>query len=350
MSQTEKDYKKVVKRGGLIYVHDFLPGIFRKKCGKGFAYYWPNGKLVKDTPTKKRIKNLRIPPAYDNVWVCTFENGHIQAIGYDKKQRKQYQYHPKWREYRQEINYQRMIDFGQTLGLIRRIVDKDIKSEGLSKKKVLAAIVRVLDMTLIRVGNEKYAKENGSYGLTTIQKNHVHVENKKSGVFNFEFFGKSHKYNNIKIRNKKLYQIIQNCMELGGYELFQFLDHHEKIHDITSDDVNNYLEEISGGQFSAKDFRTWWGTVFTLIALEKFGPGSSKKEVKQSVLKAIRFTSKKLHNTPSVCRKFYIYPGILESFEEGKLSEIIQEFKNEKPNEELSHEEWWTLQFLKKKL
>lgn len=342
--------KALAQQAGLIYVSDTIPGISRKKTKNGFHYFDTYGLRIKDEVTILRINNLGIAPAYTHVWICPIENGHIQATGIDAKGRKQYRYHPIWREYRQNVNYERMIKFGNALPHIRKKIDKDMLHKLPTRTKILAAIIRIMDMTLIRVGNEKYAKDNESYGLTTILKKHVLIEDQSKGLFKFDFIGKSGKHHNIEIKNKKLYHIVHTCLEIPGYPLFQFVDHCGIIHDITSDDVNDYLKDISGNDFSAKDFRTWWGTVFTLIALNKIGTVNSSKEIKKALSKAVTFTSSKLRNTPSVCRKFYIYPGIMESFSEGTLSHLISEFAKEQPIHGLSHEEWWTLKFLETKL
>ncbi len=349
METKTKIFKKYADQAGLVYVHDTFPGIKRTRKGRGFAYYTPKGILIKDKCILDRIKKLGIPPAYENVWICPFANGHIQATGLDKKLRKQYRYHPKWTSFRQEFKHQKMISFGQSLSKIRARVSKDMNSEVFNKTKVLATIVRIMDKTLIRVGNERYAKENESYGLTTILKKHVIVEDQDKGYFKFEFTGKSGKHHDVEIHSKKLFGVVDKCLEVPGHPLFQFLDHRNQIHDVTSDDVNKYLKNISGEDFTAKDFRTWWGTVFTMIALDEIGVVDTNTNVKKALTKAVKFTSEKLRNTPSVCKKFYIYPGIMESFSEGRLSPIIEEFKNEKPKHGLSHEEWWTLQFLQRK-
>jgi DNA topoisomerase I len=331
-------------QAGLVYVSDHVSGISRKRHGKSFSYYNPSGLLVTDAKTKSRIKSLGIPPAYEHVWISPLEHSHIQATGLDSKMRKQYRYHAKWKQYRAEINHQRMIDFGKLLPTIRKSVTRDMKQDALTKTKVLATVVRLLDITLIRVGNNEYAEENGTYGLTTLRKDHVELV--PQTTFTFIFKGKSHKDHTIEVHNRKLYEIVTKCMELPGYDIFQFVDAKHAIHDISSTDVNDYLKEISGAEITAKDFRTWWSTVLALMTLEKFDYTEKKTQLKRNITKAVTYAASKLGNTPSVCRKNYIYPGLLDSYLAGTLSSIIQDFQEEYGANNLSKEEQKTEYFL----
>jgi DNA topoisomerase I len=335
------------QQAGLFYVSHMTPGITRKFKKNIFCYYKADGKKITDQKTLNRIKSLGIPPAYTNIWVCPHEDGHIQAIGYDAKGRKQYRYHPKWRVFRSLMNHKKMIEFGEVLPKIRAAVLDDLLTNGLTKRKVLASIVRLIDITLIRVGNEEYAKENESYGLTTMRKHHVKMLNEES--FEFEFKGKSHKFHHIVVHEKKVAHLIREALHIPGYELFKYIDLDGEKQRVHSDDVNEYIREISGGSFTAKDFRTWWGTVFALMALQKVEVDFSRpQKVKQELAKALKFVSQHLGNTPSVCRKFYIYPGLIDAYLEGELSHIIQEFSEDKSYPRLSKEESLAFWFLKR--
>ena len=318
------------KAAGLRYVTDAKPGIARVKSGKGFRYVAPDGKPVRDAETLGRIKSLVVPPAWTKVWICTNPNGHLQVTGRDGKGRKQSRYHPKWREARDETKYERMTLFANALPGIRERVDHDLGLVGLPRPKVLATIVSLMEATLIRVGNEEYAKENGSYGLTTMRHKHVEVEGSK---ITFEFLGKSRVHHTIDLQDRRLAKIIQRCEDLPGYELFQYLDREGERHSIDSSDVNDYLREITGEHFTAKDFRTWAGTVLANVTLHEFAPFASATEAKRNVVAAIKSVAERLGNTPSVCRKCYVHPVVLESYLGGmsveaakrKLEEEIEE-------------------------
>ncbi len=311
---------------GLIYISHHIPGITRKRSGKGYAYYLPNGNLITDKSEKNRINSLGIPPAYTNVWISPIRNSHLQATGRDKRSRLQYKYHSDWRDYKNISNHKRMIDFGHHLARIRHQVDRDIASTDidLHKSQVVATVIKLLDITLIRVGNIKYAKTNDTYGLTTLRKKHISLNPETD--FKFEFQGKSHKDHRIEVSNKKLFQIVSKCMDIPGYELFKYFDYNGKKHDITSTDINIYLHKITGDKFTAKDFRTWWATVLTLMTLENTGYENTNSKQKEKITKAIIYTSKKLGNTPSVCRKYYIYPGVLDAYLDNTLPQIINKF------------------------
>jgi DNA topoisomerase I len=305
------------KDAGLRYVSDTKPGIVRKRSGRGFRYVGENGKPVKDRETLARIRSLVIPPAWTNIWICPSGQGHLQVTGRDAKGRKQSRYHQRWREVRDETKYERMLLFGSALPKIRESVEIDLKVEGLPRKKVLAAIVRLMEVTLIRVGNEEYARTNHSYGLTTMRSRHVHVD---GSTVTFKFQGKSGVRHAIDLTDRRLAKIIQRCQDIPGYELFQYVDGDGEPHNIDSKDVNEYLSEISSEEFTAKDFRTWAGTVLASAMLREFEAFESEAQAKRNVVEAIKAVAQRLGNTPSVCRKCYVHPGVLECYMEGRLT------------------------------
>jgi len=304
------------KEAGLRYVTDAQSGILRKRRGKGFRYIGPDGKPVRDAETLARIKSLVIPPAWTDVWICANPKGHLQVTGRDAKGRKQSRYHPRWREIRDETKYERMILFGTVLPTVRQQVEQDLSLAGMPRKKVLAAIVRLMETTYIRVGNEEYARTNHSYGLTTMRNRHVEIE---GANITFKFEGKSGIRHSIDINDRRLAKIIQRCQDLPGYELFQFVDRDGENHTIDSADVNDYLREITNQDFTAKDFRTWAGTVLASMALCEFEAFASDTEAKKNIVQAIKQVARQLGNTPSVCRKCYVHPAILESYLKGVL-------------------------------
>ncbi len=305
------DPAESAKAAGLRYVSDAKPGLQRLKRGKGFRYAAADGSTVRDAETLGRIKSLVIPPAWTGVWISPWPNGHLQATGRDVKGRKQSRYHPKWRVVRDETKYERMSQFADALPTIRERVRADLGLPGLPRKKVLATIVSLMEATLIRVGNEEYARENKSYGLTTMRNKHVEVEGSK---ITFTFQGKSRVHHTINLQDKRLANIIKRCEEIPGYELFQYLDHEGEAHSIDSSDVNEYLQEISGEHFTAKDFRTWAGSVLAAVTLKELGPFETATEGKRKVVEAIKSVAERLGNTPSVCRKCYVHPAVLEAY------------------------------------
>ena len=305
------------RAAGLRYVSDQRPGIHRLKTGKGFRYTAPDGQPVRDKDTLARIKSLVIPPAWTNVWICTQANGHLQATGRDARGRKQSRYHPRWREVRDETKYERMALFATALPRIRERVEHDLERPGLPREKVLATIIRLMETTHIRVGNTEYAKENGSYGLTTMRNKHVEVHGSHIA---FDFKGKSGVHHAINLNDRRLARIIRRCEEIPGYELFQFLDHEGNHHTIDSHDVNEYLREITGEHFTAKDFRTWAGSVLANDLLQQFEPFTTATQAKKNVVQAITAVAQQLGNTPSVCRKCYVHPAILASYLSGHMS------------------------------
>ncbi|MBV8818896.1 MAG: DNA topoisomerase IB, partial [Acidobacteriaceae bacterium] len=295
---------------------DDVAGIRRKRSGRGFTYVDPDGKSVTDADTLKRIRSLVIPPAWTNVWICASEKGHIQAVGRDARGRKQYRYHPLYRAVRDATKFARMAEFGRALPDIRKQVQKDLELSGLPKQKVLAAVVRLLETTCIRVGNEEYAKENDSYGLTTMREEHVDVDGR---TIHFHFRGKSGLTHDIDLTDRKLAKIVQQCQDLPGEELFHYVDDDGSVSKIYSEDVNEYLRAITGQDFTAKDFRTWVGTGQAAVELEKLGAAASETEAKKNIVAAIKAVASKLGNKPSTCRKYYVHPAILTSYSSGSL-------------------------------
>ena len=309
------------KAAGLRYVTTSDPGIERKRVRGGFRYYAPDGKQINDLQLLKRIRALVIPPAWREVWICSDPNGHLQAAGRDQRGRKQSRYHPRWREVRNETKYERMILFGEALPIIRKQVEHDLARPGLPREKILATIIRLLETTCIRVGNEEYARENGSYGLTTMHNRHVAV---KGSTITFDFTGKSGVHHTIDIQNRRLANIVQKCHDLPGYELFQYVDEDGHRHTVQSSDVNEYLHQISGEHYTAKDFRTWAGTVLAAMLLREFEPYESQTQAKKNVIQAIKNVAERLGNTPTVCRKCYIHPAVLEQYYSGTMLQAIE--------------------------
>jgi len=306
-----QDPAESAREAGLRYVSDDRPGIQRRRSGKGFRFVRPDGSAVRDEPTTRRIKALVIPPAWTAVWIATDPRGHIQATGRDAKGRKQYRYHPRWRTVRDENKYERMLAFGAALPQIRARVDADMARQGLPREKVLATVVRLLEATLIRIGNEEYARENRSYGLTTLRNRHVAVQGTE---LRFSFRGKSGKDHDISVRDRRLARLLRRLQELPGQELFQYVDAEGARHAIDSDDVNRYLRDITGQEFSAKDFRTWAATVLCAVALRELEACDTEAEAKRNIAQVVKTVSQQLGNTPAVCRDCYIHPAILETY------------------------------------
>ena len=301
---------------GLRYVTDAAPGIRRQRAGSGFSYIGADGSRITDEKTLQRIRKLAIPPAYTDVWICPSANGHLQATGRDARGRKQYRYHPKWREVRDETKYSRMVAFSEVLPKIRARVDADLGRPGLPREKVLATVVRLLECTNIRVGNDEYARANGSYGLTTLRDKHVEVS---GGNLRFSFKGKSGKTHEVELSDRRLARIVQRCRDVPGEELFQYLDEDGARQTVGSGDVNDYLREVSGQEFTAKDFRTWSGTLLAVTALREVGPMDTDREAKAAIVQAVDRVAEQLNNTRAVCRKYYIHPTVLESYLAGTL-------------------------------
>ncbi|MBV9653294.1 MAG: DNA topoisomerase IB [Acetobacteraceae bacterium] len=319
------DPEEAARAAKLRYVSDAKPGIRREKEVNGatatFRYRNPDGSDVTDEKTLARIKSLGIPPAWENVWICRVPNGHLQAVGRDARGRKQYRYHPRWRIVRDEAKYSRMLAFGRVLPEIRRRVAADLAKHGLPREKVLAAIVRLLETTLARVGNEEYAKTNKSFGLTTLRNRHVKV----SGThLAFDFRGKHGIKHHIDLQDRRLAAIIKRCQELPGQELFNYVDEEGQQRGVDSDDVNEYLRDISGEDITAKDFRTWAATNLAALALQELEVFDSQAKAKKNVVQAVEAVSKMLGNTPAICRKCYIHPAIFEGYLDGSLIEGLK--------------------------
>jgi DNA topoisomerase-1 len=301
---------------GLSYVHDTDPGLSRRRSGRGFVYLDASSRRIGDLQTLERIHRLVIPPAWTDVWICPDGAGHIQATGRDQKGRKQYIYHPDWRAHRDESKYGHMAEFGRALPRLRARVEQDLARHGLPREKVLAAVVRLLELTLIRVGNDEYATTNHSYGLTTLRKRHVDL--KGAGAV-FEFQGKSGKRHTTGFRDRRLAAVVRRCEELPGQRLFQYVDSDGHRHAVSSHDVNDYIREAAGGPFTAKDFRTWSGTLHCAHGLATAGPASSATQAKKTIAACIRQTAGLLGNTPTVCRSSYVHPAVLQCYADGEL-------------------------------
>jgi DNA topoisomerase I len=306
---------------GLRYVSDQSPGISRRRKGANFRYYNQEGKMLRDPAELKRIRSLAVPPAWEKVWICGRSNGHLQATGFDVRGRKQYKYHPTWREVRDEAKFERLIAFAEVLPEIRSRVDKDLRRSDLSKEKVLATIVRLLEISLIRVGNEEYAKENQSFGLTTMRNRHAEIE---GSTVKFRFRGKSGKNHSVEISDRRVARIIRKCQDLPGQHLFEYEDSQGEIASIESEDVNRYLHSITNQPFTAKDFRTWAGTVLASVALGKLEEVDVETVRKKNVMTAIEAVAKLLGNTAAICRKCYIHPAVPTNYLNGTLARNLR--------------------------
>lgn len=326
------DPPAAAKAAGLRYVNDTRPGIRRQRARDGFRYFDAKGEPVKDEDTLRRIKSLAIPPAWTDVWICPSPTGHLQATGRDARGRKQYRYHPKWREVRDEVKYERMMKFGQALPAIRREVGKALQLPGLPRDKVLATIVYLLEHTMMRVGNEEYAKTNQSFGLTTLRRRHVRID---GSDVEFRFRGKSGVYHKVHVHDRRLARIIQRSRDLPGQELFEYVDDEGETRTVGSSDVNDWLRTIAGEDYTAKDFRTWSGTVLAALALQQFEQFDTQAQAKKNVVQAIEAVAQMLGNTASVCRKCYVHPAVLESYLEGTVIEVLRERTHEKLEHDL---------------
>jgi DNA topoisomerase I len=307
------------RRAGLRYVDDRRPGIRRVRSGAGFRYLKPNGRPLRDRAALNRIRTLAIPPAYEDVWICPLPNGHLQATGHDARGRKQYKYHPKWRTVRDGSKYEHMVDFGRALPTIRKTLGGHLRLHGLPREKVLATVVRLLDDTQVRVGNEEYAQQNGSFGLTTLQDRHADIRGSKVRL---RFKGKSGVTHDVRLDNPRLARIVRRCQDLPGQDLFQYVDDDGEIRKVTSADVNDYIREISGREFTAKDFRTWAATVAAAAELGSYLVFASMAEAKRNIVAAVGAVADRLRNTSAVCRKSYIHPAVFDAYLDGKLPKV----------------------------
>ena len=318
-----KDDEKTALAANLVYVSDTSPGIERRKNGKSFLYFYKD-EPIKDDEELLRIKHLVIPPAWEKVWICKKANGHLQATGFDVKNRKQYRYHPHWNMVRNHTKFYRMISFGKALPAIRLQLEKDLSKPGLTLNKVLATVVSLMERTHIRIGNSYYEKENGSYGLTTLKDRHVKVEG--SNV-RFSFTGKKGVAHDMKLKSRRLAKIIQQCRDIPGKELFQFYDEEGNRQSIDSGMVNSYIREISEADFTAKDFRTWAGTVHAFLALKEIGCCDTIADTKRKIVEALDIVSQHLGNTRTVCKKYYVHPMILSLYESKKLENYFKQLE-----------------------
>jgi DNA topoisomerase I len=333
--------EQTAREAGLRYVSDRMPGIRRQRRGRAFSYIGTDGKPIRDEGELQRIRSLAVPPAYEDVWICPNPLGHLQATGIDARGRKQYRYHPRWREIRDETKFHRMLDFAKALPRIREAVDVELKATGLTRERVLAAVVRLLEESVIRIGNQEYAKENDSYGLTTLRKKHASV---KGETIRFHFRGKSGVKHSIQLRDRALAKIIHATLDLPGQDLFEYVDDDGTIHAIDSQHVNDYIKLISGGDFTAKDFRTWVGTVQCGLLLAELEPAPTPKSARKRELnEVIAQVADRLGNTPAVARKSYIHPEIIAAYsEDGMLGQIIRG----RPAKGLLPEERFVVKFL----
>jgi DNA topoisomerase-1 len=318
LTKIQRDPLLTAKAAGLTYVSDTGSGWFRRRRGTQFYYVDADGKKCTDPDVLERIRRLVLPPAWENVWICTDANGHLQATGVDGKGRKQYRYHPSWSDLRSQTKYFRLPQFAEALPMIRTRLEADLKQSGIPYEKVLALAVSLIEQTNIRVGNEAYTKLYGSFGLTTLQDKHVKID---GAAIRFQFKGKKGIYHTIDLRSRRLARLIQQCKDITGKELFQYIDPSGVRHSIGSGDVNSYLKNITGLDYTAKDFRTWAGTVAAFRALRAVGPAETATERKQNIVAAIDQVAGELGNTRTVCRKYYIHPAILIAYENGELAQ-----------------------------
>jgi DNA topoisomerase I len=311
--------RRAARAAGLRYVSDAGPGITRRRSGRGFAYRSPRGRPVRDDRQLARIRSLAVPPAWTDVWICPDPRGHLQATGRDARGRKQYRYHPEFRRIRDEAKYGRLRAFGRALPTIRRLVARDLGRRNLPREKVVAAAIRLLDVGLIRPGNQRYTRDNRSYGLTTLLDDHVDVFGSE---LRFRFRGKGGKRNEVRISDRRLARVVKRCQELPGQVLFQYVDEDGARRSIDSGDLNEYLREVTGQEFTAKDFRTWGGSVLAAGVLRRAGPFSSETEGRSKVAEGIREVAASLGNTPTVCRNCYVHPAVIDAYLSGSLGTI----------------------------
>ena len=342
----DHDYERVAQAVKLVYVHDRMRGYSRQKKGTGFIYF-DEKKRPLDADEIVRIKKLAIPPAWTDVWICASSNGHIQATGYDVRKRKQYRYHTLWTAVRNETKYHRLFEFGRVLPAIRERVEADLSLKELSQQKVIATVISLMERTYIRIGNEDYEKLYGSYGITTLKNKHVEVN---GSLIRFCFTGKKSIIHNISVKNRRLAKVVKQCLDLPGKELFQYYDANSELQPIDSGMINDYIKQASSGEFSAKDFRTWAGTLNILRSFKSIGDAVDESSVKKNILQALDEVSKKLGNTRAVCRKYYVHPGVIKLYEENNLRKYLKEVDRiEEPDQRtgLAHDEQILMSVLK---
>jgi DNA topoisomerase-1 len=348
--EKEREFRAAARSAGLRYVSDADRGYARRRHGKAFVYLRHNGKPLRAPAVVARIRALAIPPAWKDVWICPAANGHLQATGRDARGRKQYRYHPKWREAQDQSKYERIVAFARTLPKIRRTVARDLRKRGLPREKVLAAAIKLLETTLIRVGNDEYARDNQSFGLTTMKDKHVKL---RGATIRFDFRGKHGLEHEIDLKDRQLAGIVHACRELPGQELFQYEDETGAVRDVGSGDVNDYLRKISGQDFTAKDFRTWAGTALAAQALQEFQDFDSNAAGKRNVTRAIERVAERLGNTQAICRKSYVHPAIIEAYLDRSLMKAVKKQTEKELRgtlHRLSSEEAAVLAFLQQRM
>jgi len=341
------EHREAATRAGLSYVTDGVAGIRRKRKGSGWAFYAPDGSRITNGE-RSRIEALVIPPAWTDVWICPDPQGHIQATARDARGRKQYRYHPLYREARDKSKFRRMLEFSEILPALREQIERDLRARDLTRRQILATVVRLLDKTLIRVGNDEYARANRSFGLTTLRNRHVEI---KGAMLHFSFRGKSGVYHELAISDRRLARIVQRCQDLPGQELFQYLDANGKRQTISSDDVNAYLRETTGQDTTAKDFRTWAGTMLAAQELCAMGPAKNRRDATRNMNRAIDVVAERLGNTRTVCRKYYVHPGLVRAYLMGLVAtlpskSLPRQFRRDNPPAALRRDEVAVLQFL----
>ena len=340
--------EKSAEVAGLRYVTADTLVIERKKVGRGFSYLDAKGERISDEAELERLKSLVIPPALTDVFICHLPNGHLQATGKDAKKRKQYFYHPEWRKVRSQHKFNRMLLFGAHLPLIRATTDKHLRKRGLPREKVLATVVQLLENTLIRIGNSQYAQKNRSYGLTTLRDRHVET---KGAKVKFEFRGKSGVDHEIELKDRRLANVIKQCQEIPGYEIFKYYDKSGERQFVDSADVNDYLQQITEQDFTAKDFRTWYGTLLAAIALDNIGDFESEKQAKKNITQAIKNVASQLGNRPATCRKYYVHPAIIEAYKDGSLLPLMENTPaKESASDKLTPEEEVVLEIIQQEV
>jgi len=344
------EHRKTASRVGLNYVTDGVSGITRRRAGRGWVFFKPDGARITDPDQRKRIQSLVIPPAWTDVWISPDPRGHIQATGRDARGRKQYCYHPRYREARDKSKFRRLLEMSEVLPGIRERVERDLRSPELSRHQILATVVRLLDKTLIRVGNDEYLKAYHSYGLTTLRRQHVQVE---GATLRFSFRGKSGVQQALSITDRRIARIVQRCQDLPGQELFRYFDGSALRGTVTSDDVNEYLRKISGRNITAKDFRTWGGTMLAGMELRALGPAVNQRAARRNINQTIDTVARRLGNTRAVCRKYYIHPALLQAYLQGLTAGLPTRAKRRKsqrkrPDAALRRDEVAVLQFLQK--
>jgi DNA topoisomerase-1 len=351
VSPRKHEHRRAATRAGLTYVTDGFAGITRRRNGGGWSYFAPNGARIRDARKRQRLNQLAIPPAWTDVWICPDPDGHIQATARDARGRKQYRYHASYREARDRSKFRRMLEFSEALPALRSRIERDLRGEALTRDLVLATVIRLLDKTLIRVGNDEYARENNSFGLTTLRRRHVKVS---GTAVRFSFRGKSGIEHDVAFIDSGLAKVIQRCQEIPGHELFQYVDAEGARHAITSDDVNEHLRRLTGRDVTAKDFRTWGGTMHAALALQSMGPAASRREADRNILRALEGVCKRLGNTRTVCRKYYVHPALLEAYLLGQTvrlpSSRVRPHVRRHREAALRRDEVAVLQFLQERL